>query len=145
MVSDQLKTAAKDAGFEKFTVTEADGSSSKTTDALDSAVTDKSDLAIMFGNINKDSVSSGIEKTQANGIEVVSAGSVGVDQKDRFVDYSVPINYERAGKLMADWAIVKTNGKVNVLAVNNTDSVLSGTVFNGFKAEYEEYIKYEKL
>lgn len=135
-----FKNAAGAAGFKKTDISETDGSASTLSDALNAAVEAKNDLAVLVGDINKDNITGSIELAQANGIEVYSSGSKGIDQNDHYVDYTVPVNYQRIGELMADWGIVKTNGKINALAVNTTDSVLSNTIFGGFKAEFESYI-----
>lgn len=135
-----FKNAAESAGFKAVSFPETDGSSSTISDGILSAVTENTDLVFLAGNINKDTISSSIESAQSNGIEVYSAGSKGLDENDHYVDYTVPINYQLIGELMADWGIVKSNGKINALVVNCTDSTLSGTIFKGFKNEFENYV-----
>lgn len=139
-LSHNFKNAAGSAGFKKTEISETDGSASSLSDGLNAAIESKNDLAVLAGDINKDLITGSIELAQANGIEVYSSGSKGIDQNDHYVDYTVPINYQRIGELMADWGIVKSNGKINALAVNTTDSTLSGTIFGGFKSEFENYI-----
>ena len=140
-----FKLAAGSAGFDpaNIKIATTDGSASSLSEALAKSVEDKTDIAILAGNINKDSIENAIEITQANGEEIFSAGSKGLGQKDYYVDYTVPINYQQAGELMADWGIVKTNGKINALAINITDSEMSATVFSGFKAEFEKHVATE--
>lgn len=140
-----FKLAAGSAGFDpkNVKIESTDGSVSSLSEALAKSVENKSDVSILAGNINKDDIEGAIETTQANGIEVFSAGSKGLAQNDHYVDYTVPINYQRAGELMADWGIVKSNAKVNALAINCTDSEISETVFTGFKAEFEKYVSAE--
>lgn len=135
-----FKNAASLAGFKTLPIAETDGSADSFTEALAAAVTDKNDLAVLAGDIDKDPIAGSIEITQANGIEVFSSGSMGIALPDHYVDYTVPINYELIGQLMADWGIVKTSGSINALAVNTTDSPLSGTIFSGFKKEFENYV-----
>ena len=140
-----FKLAAGSAGFDPANVKIAttDGSASSLSEALAKSVEDKTDAAILAGNINKDDIENAIEITQANGEEVFSAGSKGLGQSDYYVDYTVPINYQKAGELMTDWGIVKSNAKINALAINCTDSEISETVFSGFKAEFEKYVSSE--
>lgn len=140
LLKSTFKNAAKSAGFKSISFPETDGSASKLSDGILSAVTENTDLVMLAGNINKDIISASIENAQANGIEVFSAGSKGVNENDHYVDYTVPVNYQLIGELMADWGIVKSNGKINALAVNCTDSTLSNTIFNGFKKEFENYV-----
>ena len=140
LVIQQFKEAADTAGFQKVIVPKTNGTPAAVNDALNSAVNDKADLIIMFGNIRKDDVATNIEYAQANGIQVISAGGVGLGQKDHFVDYSMPVNYQLIGQCLADWTITKKKGKVNALAVNCTDSLLSNAVAAGFQKEFDNYI-----
>ena len=105
-------------GFKHIITAETDGTASTMNDALTQAVKDKPNMVMLSGNINKDTVVTNIELAQANGIEVVSAGTTGCEQPDHFVDYTVPIPYENVGALME----------------------LSQTIFRGFKKEFEQYV-----
>ncbi len=138
-----FKRTADRIGIKTVTSAETDGTVSSLNDALSQAVKDKSKMIMLSGDLSKDTIASYIENAQANGIEVLSAGSRGTKEKDSFVDYTVPIPYENAGALMADWGIVKTKGKVHALAVNCSDSELSQTMFKGFKQEFEQYVSAE--
>lgn len=140
LLSHNFKRAAAKAGFSEPLVAETDGTVSSINDALADAVKNKSDYAFLAGDINKSLVSGYIETAQANGVEVFSSGSKGIDEKDAYTDYSIPINYQFIGELMADWGIVKTGGKINAIAVNCTDSEFSTTIAKGFKKEFEKYV-----
>lgn len=139
LVVKQFKSAAKSAGFKKIFADDSDGTPAAYNDALAKAV-EKSDIVVMYGDINKDPIANEIELTQANGVKVLSAGYVGKDMKDHYVDYTIPIDYQLAGKLLADWAISKNKGKVNALAINNSDSTLSTSIYNGFADEFTKYV-----
>ncbi len=140
LVAEQFKAAAESAGFSKYIVAKTDGSESSINTALNNAVNGKADIIIMFGDIDKDKFSTNIEYAQANGIEVISAGSVNAGQNDHFADYTMPVDYSSIGKYLADWTIIKTKGNVNALAVNCTDSALSNSIALGFKREFEKYV-----
>ena len=60
--------------------------------------------------------------------------------KDHYVDYTIPIDYNLAGKLLADWAISSNKGKVNALALNNSDSMVSTSIYKGFTEEFMTYV-----
>lgn len=139
LVEQQFKSAAKSAGFSKVKADESDGTPAFYNEQLENAV-DNSDIVVMYGDINKDVVASGIERVQAHGKKVLSAGNIGKNESDHYVDYTIPINYALAGRLMADWAITQTSGKVNALAVNNSDSTLSSSIYKGFAEEFGEYV-----
>lgn len=138
-----FKRTAERLGVKSVTFAETDSSVSSLNDAFSQAVKDKPNMILVSGDIVKDNIASAIEIAQANGIEVVSAGTAGTEAPDRYADYTVPIPYEKAGALMADWGIVKTKGKVNALVVNCTESGLSPTIFKGFKQEFEQYVSAE--
>ncbi len=142
LVIGQVKNAASMAGFKEDNVDikTTDGTVSAVSDALNSAIEKKSDAVVMFGDIDKDNVSTAIETVQANGIEVISSGCAGKGIDDHFVDNTMPVDYQLAGKIMADWTLVKKNGKVNALAVNQSDSALSNTIYSGFAEEFKKYV-----
>lgn len=139
LVTQQFTSAARSAGFDKVVAAESDGTASFYNDALGKSI-GQTDIVLMYGDINKDDIAVSIETTQANGIKVLSAGNVGKDEKDHYVDYTIPIDYELAGKLLADWPISKNKGKVNALAINNSDSTLSSSVYKGFSEEFKKYV-----
>ncbi len=139
LVCDQFKTAAKTAGFSKSICNKSDGTVSFYSESLDNAI-GNSDIVLMYGDINKDELATNIERTQANGIKVLSVGNMGKGENDHYVDYTVPINFGLAGKLLADWTITQKKGKVNALVINNSDSTLSTSIYNGFADEFKKYV-----
>ena len=88
-----FKRTADRIGIKTVTSAETDGTVSSLNDALSQAVKDKSKMIMLSGDLSKDTIASYIENAQANGIEVLSAGSRGTKEKDSFVDYTVPIPY----------------------------------------------------
>ena len=140
LVIEQFKVAAESVNFAKTVVAKTDGTDDSINKALNAAVNDKSDVIILFGNIKKDNFSTNIEYAQANGIEVISAGVITAGQNDHFADYTMPVDYNIIGQTLADWAITKTNGKLEAIAINCTDSLQSNTVAGGFQDEFDRYI-----
>lgn len=139
LVTEQFVSAAASAGFKNVIANESNATASFYNDELEKSI-EKSNIVVMYGDIDKDPIAAEIEKTQANGIRVLSAGNVGKDQKDHYVDHTIPINYQLAGKLLADWTISANKGKVNALAINNSDSMLSSSVYKGFADEFQKYV-----
>ena len=138
-MTEQFVSAAASAGFKNVIANESNATASFYNDELEKSI-EKSNIVVMYGDIDKDPIAAEIEKTQANGIRVLSAGNVGKDQKDHYVDHTIPINYQLAGKLLADWTISANKGKVNALAINNSDSMLSSSVYKGFADEFQKYV-----
>ena len=139
LVTDQFINAGKTVGFKEVIADESDGTPAYYNSALEKAIKE-SELIVMYGDINKDPLATNIELTQANGKRVLSSGYVGEGMKDHYVDYTIPIDYQLAGKLLADWAISQNKGKVNTLAINNSDSTVSTSVYKGFSAEFTNYV-----
>jgi ribose transport system substrate-binding protein len=48
----------------------------------------------------------------------------------------VPIDYKRAGALLADWAIWKTDGKANAVVVGVSDVLSTDSMLSGVKEEF---------
>ncbi len=139
LVAREFSRACTSAGFKKTYAEDSDGSPAFYNEQLENAV-ENSNIVVMYGDINKDVVGTNIEKVQAHGKRVLSAGNVGKNELDHYVDYTIPIDYEITGKLMTDWAVYESKGKVNALAVNNSDSTLSSSIFHGFADEFKEYV-----
>lgn len=137
LLASQFKDAAKSAGFSAVAAEKSDGTPAFYNSALEKAV-DSSQIVVMFGDIDKSVLVTSIEQAQAHGIRVLSAGNVGETVKDQCVDYTIPIEYALPGRLLADWAVSQTKGKVNALAVNNSDSMVSTAVYKGFAEEFKK-------
>ena len=99
LVTDQFKKAGNTVGLKEVIADESDGTPAYYNSALEKAIKE-SNLVVMYGDINKDPLATNIELTQANGIKVLSAGYVGEGMKDHYVDYTIPIDYQLAGKLL---------------------------------------------
>ncbi len=141
LVRDQFLTAGKIVGLTDIVSDESDGTAAFYNSAIEKATKSKdTDLVLLYGDINKDPLATSIETAQANGIKILSGGYVGRDMKDHYVDYTIPIDYNLAGKLLADWAISSNKGKVNALALNNSDSMVSTSIYKGFTEEFMTYV-----
>jgi ribose transport system substrate-binding protein len=53
----------------------------------------------------------------------------------------VPIDYLKAGQLLADWAIAKTDGSANALVIVSTEVNSTESMINGIKDEFEKHCK----
>lgn len=139
-VSESVKKAAKTAGFKDTVIYETDGSTGSQTNALESVVEDGCSAVLLFGNIDKDSLSATIETTQANGIKVVSAGNAAKEQKEHFVDSAMTVDYEQQARLMVDWASLQKQGKINALAVFSDSLPYSENMKKAVEEEFEKYV-----
>lgn len=140
-VKDQFIQAGRAVGLDPIITDDSDGTVNFYNTALEKLRKEKGmNLALMYGDINKDPLAQNIELAQATGIKILSGGYVGRDMTDHYVDYTIPIDYNLAGKLLADCAISNNKGKVNALALNNSDSMVSTSIYKGFSDEFVTYV-----
>ena len=71
------------------------------------------------------------------GLKVVAAHLTGYEQPiPAGVSGVVPIDYKRAGALLADWAIAKTDAKVNAVVIGINDVLSTESMMSGIKEEF---------
>lgn len=120
-IAQEIKTAAEKAGFSETVIYDTDGTSSSHASALENAVSDQCALALLIGNIDKDELTLSIETAQANGLKVLSLDNAQTGSKEHFVDFTIAADYVSEAKALADYAIVKNEGKVNALLIAPSD------------------------
>jgi ribose transport system substrate-binding protein len=77
-----------------------------------------------------------MKQAEAAGLEVVAAHLTGYEQPiPAGVGGVVPINYKKAGALLADWAIWKTDGKANAIVIGINDVLSIESMMTGIKEE----------
>lgn len=113
----EVKKAAESAGFDESIIYDTDGTSNSHSSALENAVSDQCSAALLIGNINKDEISLPIETAQANGMKIISLDNAALDTKEHFVDSAITTDYVKEARILADYAIVQKDGKVNALLV----------------------------
>ena len=78
-----------------------------------------------------------VKAAEAAGLKVVAAHLTGYEQPiPGGVTGVVPIDYKRAGALLADWAIWKTDGKANAIVVGINDVLSTDSMMSGIKEEF---------
>jgi ribose transport system substrate-binding protein len=128
-----MAAAANKVGF-KFTTWENQGQSSQWVQGMDTAVNQKYDLIDLLAGTDPRVLVPQIKAAHDAGIPVVASHYNGLEQSAevaKYADGDVPIDYVKAGKLLVDWAVVKTGGHMNalVLIANgplSTDSMVAG-------------------
>ena len=78
------------------------------------------------------------KQAAAANIPIVASHDGGYEQVRPEPFLSVPADYFTAGKLLAEWAIMRTEGKANVLVVTALDSYSSESIINGIKAGFAD-------
>src|SRR6202142_2866388 len=114
-----MAAAAKKVGF-KFTTWENQGQSSQWVQGMDTALNQKVSLIDLLAGTDPRVLVPQIAAARAAKIPVIASHYSGVEQTPivaGFADGDVPIDYFKAGAMLADWAIVKTKGKLNSLVL----------------------------
>jgi ribose transport system substrate-binding protein len=115
-----MAAAAKKVGF-KFITWENQGQSSQWVQGMDTAVNQKVDLIDLLAGTDPRVLVPQVNAAQAAKIPVVASHYNGVEQTGevkKYADGDVPIDYAKAGGLLADWAVVQTKGHMNALVPN---------------------------
>ncbi len=128
-----MAAAAKKVGF-KFTTWENQGQSSQWVQGMDTAVNQKVDLIDLLAGTDPRVLVPQVQAARAAKIPVVASHYNGTEQTAevmKYADGDVPIDYFKAGGLLADWAVVQTKGHMNALELIasgplSTDSMMAG-------------------
>ena len=132
-----MAAAAKKVGF-KFTTWENQGQSSQWVQGMDTAVNQKVNLIDLLAGTDPRVLVPQVQAAQAAKIPVVASHYNGVEQTaevKKYADGDVPIDYAKAGALLADWAIVKTKGHMNALVLIATGPLSTNSMMSGIEAE----------
>jgi ribose transport system substrate-binding protein len=73
-----------------------------------------------------------VKSAQAAGVKVVTSHLTGLElAAPAGVDANTAIDYKQAGKLMADWTIAQTDGKVNALILVSQEALSTDSLVDG--------------
>src|SRR6201996_2580603 len=132
-----MAAAAKKVGF-KFTTWENQGQSSQWVQGMDTAVNQKVDLIDLLAGTDPRVLVPQVNAAKAAKIPVVASHYNGVEQTaevKKYADGDVPIDYAKAGGLLADWAVVQTKGHMNALELIATGPLSTDSMMAGIDAE----------
>jgi ribose transport system substrate-binding protein len=132
-----MAAAAKKVGF-KFTTWENQGQSSQWVQGMNAAVNQHVDLIDLLAGADPRVLVPQVQAAQAAKIPVVASHYSGTEQTDlvkKYADADVPIDYAKAGGLLADWAVVQTKGHLNALELIATGPLSTDSMMSGIDAE----------
>jgi ribose transport system substrate-binding protein len=132
-----MAAAAKKVGF-KFITWENQGQSSQWVQGMDTAVNQKVDLIDLLAGTDPRVLVPQVNAARAAKIPVVASHYNGVEQTGevkKYADGDVPIDYAKAGALLADWAVVQTKGHMNALVLIATGPLSTDSMMSGIEAE----------
>ncbi len=131
-----MTKVAKDVGF-TVKVWENQGQPTQWVQGFDYAINNKFNLIDLMAGADPRFVEPQVKAAEAAGLKVVAAHLTGYEQPaPASVTGVVPIDYKRAGALLADWAIWKTDGKANAIVVGINDVLSTESMMSGIKEEF---------
>jgi ribose transport system substrate-binding protein len=132
-----MAAAAKKVGF-NFITWENQGQSSQWVQGMNAAVNQKVDLIDLLAGTDPRVLVPQVQAAQAAKIPVIASHYSGVEQTaevKKYADGDVPIDYAKAGGLLADWAVVQTKGHMNALVLIATGALSTDSMVSGIEAE----------
>jgi ribose transport system substrate-binding protein len=133
-----MAAVAKKVGF-KFTEWENQGQPSQWVQGMNYAINNKYNLIDLLGGTDPKVLAPQVQAATSAGIKVIASHYSGFEQPaPPGVSGVVPIDYFRAGQLLADWAIAKSGGKANALVIVSMEVNSTASMLNGIKEEFEK-------
>ena len=135
-IQTSMSKVAKDIGF-TLKIWENQGQPTQWVQGFDYAINNKFNLIDLLAGADPRFLEPQVKAAEAAGLKVVASHLTGYEQPlPGGVTGVVPIDYKRAGALLADWAIWKTDGKVNAIIVGINDVLSTDSMMSGIKEEF---------
>jgi len=132
-----MAAAAKKVGL-GFTVWENQGNRTEYVQGMNTALNQKANLIDLLAGPDPRALVPQVKAAAEAGIPTVASHFNGYEQSKevaKFAAGDVPIDYFTAGGLLVDWAVTKTEGKLNALIVTAPGPLSSDSTLAGMKAE----------
>jgi ribose transport system substrate-binding protein len=140
-INTAMANVAKEVGF-TFTAWENQGQPSQWVQGMNYATNNKYDLIDLLGGTDPKVLAPQVKAATDAGIKVIASHYSGFEQPvPPGASGVVPIDYLKAGQLLADWAIAKTDGSANALVIVSTEVNSTESMINGIKDEFEKHCK----
>jgi ribose transport system substrate-binding protein len=127
--------AAKELGVNYVNCTN-EGQVTEWVTCYDEAIQRKVSVINDFGGVDPRELGPQIRTAQTAGIQVAAENVYGFSQEPVEVKYSVPTPYEEAGLLMADWVVLDTKRKADVLVLTSNEVLATSPIVSGIKAVF---------
>jgi ribose transport system substrate-binding protein len=132
-----MSNVAKSVGFH-FTEWQNQGQVSQWVQGMDQATNQKVNLIDLLAGTDPRVLVPQVEAARKAGIPVVASHYNGLEQKAAHASHDVPIDYFKAGQLLADWAMVQTSGKLNALVLISTGPLSTDSMMAGIEEEFKK-------
>jgi ribose transport system substrate-binding protein len=135
-IQESIEKLAGEIGF-TYKPWENQGQVTQWVQGFDYAINNKFQLIELLAGADPRFVEPQVKAAKAAGLMVVAAHLTGYEQPiPGGATGVVPIDYKRAGGLLADWAIWKTDGKANASVMGVSDVLSTDSMFSGVKEEF---------
>jgi len=130
-IADGMKSIGEKAGLE-VSIFKNQGSPAEWTQGVTDAISKGADSIDLLAGLDPKAISAQVTQATDKGKTVVATHLYDVAQEvDPSITAATNIPYEQAGRLLADWVVVQTGGKANVLVtvisqVNSTVPMVAG-------------------
>jgi ribose transport system substrate-binding protein len=136
-IGDSMSKVAKTIGFD-LKIWENQGQPTQWVQGFDYAINNKYDMIDLLAGADPRFLAPQVKAANAAGIKVVASHLTGFEQILPEGVSGVPIDYKRAGALLADWAIWKTDGKANALVIGINDVLSTESMMSGIEEEFSK-------
>jgi ribose transport system substrate-binding protein len=137
VLEDAQAKQAKRIGV-KFTHWQNQGKPDQWIQGIETAISQKYDVIELVA-IDPAKVKPQIDKARKAGIKVVVNHYAGFGwEPPSYVEGGVRLPYYEAGRILAAWSIVDTDGKANVLSIISDDQISTKDMVKGMQDEYAE-------
>lgn len=136
ITSDLMAVVGKKVGLD-VKVHANQGSTTEWIQGVDLAAAQGYNLVDLFAGPTPETMSDAIKAAQAKGVKVVSSHLTGLEQSASPVDANMGADYLTGGKILADWAILKTDGNVNAIIIVADEITSTESLKNGISSEFD--------
>jgi ribose transport system substrate-binding protein len=136
-IEKQMQEIAGKLDF-KFTTWENQGTSQQWAQGINAAITQKASLIDLLAGADPRTLVPQVLAAKEAGIPVIASHNSGIEQRQemlKYVDGDAVVNYRTVGNILADWAIVKREGKLNALVLIATGPLATDLIEKGVNEE----------
>lgn len=105
---------------------------------MDQAINRNADLIQVLAGIDPAIIAPQIRRAKNAGVDTLVSHLYGLEQEEFEGVFTANVPYEQAGRLLANYAIMETEGELNALAVTVEEVVSSDAMMSGIRAVFEE-------
>ncbi len=133
-----MVAAGKDVGFE-IVEWENQAQPSQWVQGINFAINEKFDLIDLLGGVDPRAIAPQIKAARDAGIIVKTSHFYDLTQREMFesvgIDGVVPLSFNTVGRILANWVIVQTQGKANILIIGSDEIVPTAPFVSGIRDE----------